>query len=420
MGGIGGLKLYSSNDLDRMNIFNQDTVDLTNNDTCPDFAEYEEEFASMLYSNPFTSEVVKVYTGLLPLVSGNCDNIVNKLLTFKDVDLTVIGKSFYTNSILNNMPKDPNSKKLYASIMNQLICYNILNSVSKDIYGACTLKIDTTDAPAWFNLEHTCKLLVYILRERKINALTLKRTNDCDLFLETFTTDINKHDEIRSSIDYIKQIVKGDISESRYHSIVIKVTDVINKITKEVFELKMLPMQEKLYDAENHWTNLESIEDEVKYLKYIDDFEDKIKTGITLTEKLLKLTHQILFKLGKCKSTDIPLTSLTDFFGICSVELKGDYNEAIVALENYKNTTLLDLIPEESRQAIEVFLDKDIFKLISESFEILSRYRDTYLFLDMNLHPSEMESIQKEREYEFKDCEKCDGEEPLTSSEEVG
>lgn len=380
----------------RMNIFGESVVDMYKNSD-EDVSLFNEEFSSMLYQNSITLPVKEVYTGLLPEISGNCDNIVNKVLTLKEVDLTEIGKSFYTQSILSNTPKDENSKKLYASIMNQLVCYNILNTSRKELYGSCTLKLEMEDAPAWFKLDHTCKLLVYILRERKMNALALKRSDNCDLFIETFSRDINKRDEIKSSIDYIKLIIKGDISESKYHTIVIKVKDVIDAITKELFEQKMEPMQNRLYDAEEHWTKLESIEDEVKHLEYIEDFEDKLREGYNLTLKTLKLGAHILVKLGKYSDVVDNFEVITELYGVCSNDIEIDLKDEIVCLsKNYHSG--LEFTGEEDRVILEGFLDKDLMRLVKEIFSILERYRNAHLYLDMEVTPEELIASRKEDE----------------------
>lgn len=379
------------NPLDRMNLFGADIVEMSKDEEEEVFTE---EFKSLFYQNSETVKVDKAYSGLLPEVSGNCDNIVNKVLNMKEVDLTKIGKSFYTTDLLTNTPKDENSKRLYASIINQLVCYNILNTAHKELFGACTLKINTEGAPAWFNLENTCKILVYILRERKMNAIALKRSDNCDLFIETFTRDINKRDEIKSSIDYIKLIIKGDVSESKYHTIEVSAKEVINAIGRDLFQFKMEPMQDKLYDAEEHWTKLEALDDEAKHLKFIDELPERLKECHSIACSSLRLCSTILSKLGKYGSSVENLKELTELYGVCCENLEHDYKDDIVALAQYINNNL-GFIDEEKRDTLNDFTEKGIVKLIEDIFEILKRYRDAYLYLDMAMTEEELKETEK-------------------------
>ena len=377
----------------RMDIFGLGMVDVENEKDI-DPSIFNEEFSSMLYQNSTEVDVKKAYSGLLPEISGNCDNIINKVLTMKDVDLTDIGKSFFMSNLLEDVPKDENSKKLYASVMNQLVCYNILNVSRKELYGSCTLKLIVDDAPAWFKLEQTCKMLVYILRERKMNSLALKRSEDCDLFIETFSRDITKRDEIKSSIDYIKLIIKGDVAESKYHTIVVRVKSVIDVITKELFKQKMEPMQQRLFDAEEYWTKLEAIDDEVKHLEYIEDSRDKLREGYNLTLSALKLCSEVLTKLGKYSDIVEKFETLTELYGICVPSLEGNYQDSIICLnKNFLDN--FDFVSTEDSVILENYLNKDIKKLMEEIFVVLERYKNAHLYLDMTITQEEILDSQK-------------------------
>lgn len=393
-------------DLKRLILFENSTVDLeVATDSLDEFEKEalevnRKEVDKLLEGVTDIIDIKAIYSGLLPTISGEWDSVVNAILTRKDCDITTVGKTFYTSELLHDLPKDGPSKEMYASVMNQLICYNILNNARTQLFGTCVIKLEMSGAPIWCEEKTIANILVHILRTRKINAVILKRAN-YEVFLEVTSTDICRKDEVKSSIDYIKTILKGSLehSDSCMH-ISVDIGEIISRIPKDLFLDKVEPMQEALFTGEEHYTVLESIESEYNYIKEDakkgEDLEQFFIDGYAVTHRLLRLRANILQTLGKHNDC---LDGIDDLATLAKVGHNHDFNSCCTVLDVMtKNiNTTIDNIIEEERDTIRDFIEKKLLKLLKIIKEILVDYRDTYLKLYMDITPEE--HIKYETEY---------------------
>lgn len=392
--------------LERMNVFETETIDMET--ACDSLDEFEreseeinrKEVDKLLDDVTAIIDIKEIYSGLLPTISGEWDSVVNAILTRKDCDITEIGKTFYTSDLLADLPKDEPSKEMYASVMNQLICYNILNNSRTQLFGACVIKLEMSGAPIWCEEKTLAQILVHVLRMRKINAVILKRANH-EVFLEVTSTDICRKDEIKSSIDYIKTILKGSLehSDSCVH-ISVDVGEIISRIPKDLFLDKVAPMQEALFVGEEHYTVLEAIESEYDYIKDDakkgEDLEQFFIDAYAVTHRLLRLRANILETLGKHNEC---LDGVDDLPTLAKIGHNHDFIPCVPVLELMKKNIniSIDYIIEDERDQMREFIEKRFPKLLKIVKETLIDYRDTYLKLYMDITPEE--HVKYETEY---------------------
>lgn len=332
---------------------------------------------------------VDILTGVYPEVKGDNNNLVNTLLTLPDLDLTPIAHSFYKSDYCKGKPLDKSSKAMYASVYNQIVAYNIVNTIWLDLklMDKSLYTLNFKDTPRYLNQRLIINIVSYIMRSKGINSIVMKQS----IFCQKVNTNLCLSDKISSTFDYIKGIVKSDI-EDNISNVQLNVKDITDNISVSIFNFKCGPLQNKLYALEEYITELDVLKEKQEELV----FESKDK-NITVEDvqglafRIAKVRADFLFSIGKHNEAVETYLNLTDICKICFDKFYTKNSSELMWLENNCNTGL-DLTDKDYEE-LSVILSHTASKMLDTVHKLLDKYRKTYLALNMELSNEELEAV---------------------------
>lgn len=353
--------------------------------------EIDEEIES--YLNDSENEIVPVtiLTGTIPSIKGDNNNLVNTLLTLKDLELTSIGNAFYKSEYCLNRPLDSLSKSVYASVFNQLLVVNIVNTIWSDLQyvqeGLYFLDFEQT--PKYLNQRLLVNAVSYVLRLKGINAIVL----DNNIYCQRTNNNLCVSDRVTSTFNYLKSIIKSDVDCDMFKCY-IKIHKVLEQFTLKVFNIKCNPTLNSMYSLDSSSTDLSILNDIYEEL-VIESGEGQlaIESVYDLTFKLAKLRANILLRLGKIDNCVNDIVSLNELVKLRMDKFYSKNKKALNWLED--NSMKGDILTEEDISELDIILKGSIKHMIKEIETLIEKYKQFYLGLNLDLaDEEEFEAIQ--------------------------
>ncbi|WP_394863433.1 hypothetical protein [Paraclostridium bifermentans] len=343
------------------------------------------------YLNNIEEELVPVdiLTGTFPDIKGDNNNLVNTLLTLHDVDLTPIANSFYTTSYCKGKPLDKSSKAVYASVYNQIVIYNIINTLWLDLkyVQQCIYTLDFNKTPKYLNQRLIINSVSYILRSKGINSIVMKNS----IYCQRVNTNLCLSDKVGSTFDYLKGIIKSEI-EVTVPNVKLNVCDITDNITVKVYNHKCEPIQNKLYKLDEFITEVDVLIDKQEEMKY--ELKDKtlsVEKVQHLAYRVAKVRAEFLYSIGKHTEAVECYLNLKDIARICQDKFYNKNATEFAWLENNCNTG--KELTEKDYENLQYSLEHTVSKMIENVKSLLNKYKKTYLSFNMELSDEEMEAL---------------------------
>lgn len=345
------------------------------------------------YLNDVEEEIVPVtiLTGTIPTIKGDNNNLINTLLTLKDLNLTNIGNAFYKSEYCVGRPLDKLSKSVYASVFNQLVVINIVNTIWSDLqYVPQGLYyLDFEETPKYLDERLLVNAVSYVLRLKGINAIVM----DTHVYCQRTNNNLCVSDRVASTFNYLKDIVKSNIDCDmvKYY---IKVHKILDELSVRIFNYKCNPTINSMYCLDSCSTDLSVLSDTYEeMLIEVKEGTLTIESVYDLAFKVAKLRAELLVSLGKLDACIEDIVSLSALIKLSSDKFYSKNKQAFCWLED--NSFRGDVLTEDDKAEMEVIFTSSVKHMFKDIENLIEKYKQFYLGLNLDLSSEEeLEAIE--------------------------